>query len=273
MKKLIFDLHSKEISPVETKESSCLLCGNKEGKEVNRFKFNDKIFKTVICKKDGMMYLQPQLTEELYRKIYEKEYHLNKDPSLIDQLTAEVADDYVRRENDAKKRVNEIESFKPAGNLLEIGCGPRFVLKEAKKRGWNVEGVELSNHFKEDLEKENIRVHVGDFLEMNLKPENYDAIAMYSLLEHLLDPKAYLTKIKKLLKKDGIIVLRIPNTLKEGPRLHLLVHLYHFNLETIIEFLKQNKFSPQKINLNSGAYKSKKYNFEAPNMHIVATVE
>jgi hypothetical protein len=40
---------------------------------------------------------------------------------------------------------------------------------------------------------------------------------MYSVIEHTLDPVAYLEKAFSLLKVGGILVLRLPDTEAEGP--------------------------------------------------------
>jgi 2-polyprenyl-3-methyl-5-hydroxy-6-metoxy-1,4-benzoquinol methylase len=272
--KLIFDLKAGEQSAtesMETHEVSCLLCGGTEFSEVNRFKFNGTLFKTVQCGNDQMMWLQPQPTKDFYNRLYNTTYHGDTDPTLREQLTDEVGDDIERRQNDARIRLDEIEQLKTQGDLLEVGCGPGFVLKEARKRGWNVMGVEASEHYKSSLEQEGIEVKYGDLLTFDRAGKQHDVIALYSVFEHFTDPNVYIEKIKTLLKPGGLIVLRVPNTPSEGPQTSLMVHLYHFTPETLTAYLKQHGFEVQMLNADAGTYKSQKTGAETPNMNVIAS--
>lgn len=273
MEKLIFDLVSGDKEDMETKETRCLLCGNLDYSEVNRFKFNRTLFKTVRCTHDQMMWLQPQPSSEFYRKLYSTEYFGNTEDSLREQLTDEVADDPERRRNDARIRLDEIEEFKTSGDFLEVGCAAGFVLQEAKKRGWSVVGIEASEHYKPELAKEDIDVQYGDLLTFDAEGRRFDVVALYSVFEHFTDPDAYLEKLKSLMKPDGLLVLRVPNTPQDGPQTSLLVHLFHFTPETLRTYFDTHGLKIEMLNADAGTYKSEKYGFETPNMNIISVLK
>lgn len=107
---------------------------------------------------------------------------------------------------------------KSKGNLkvLEVGAAYGETLFFLKNSGMTSEvvGVELfqdSNNL--DKYKKLDHFLFGDIQTLDLsKFENYfDVILLADVLEHLVEPLPVLEKIRKLLKKDGEIIISIPN--------------------------------------------------------------
>ncbi len=101
---------------------------------------------------------------------------------------------------------------KHKGKLLDIGSGAGFLLDEAKKRGWEVTGIEMSKKLA-NYGAKNFKLNIinGDFLTIKLPEESFDAIVLSQVIEHLTDPERWLSRIKKLIKKDGVFALTTPN--------------------------------------------------------------
>lgn len=100
--------------------------------------------------------------------------------------------------------------------ILEVGAAygeTLFFLKETGIAN-EVVGVELFKD-QQNLNKYKIldEFLFGDIQNIDLdKYENYfDAILLADVLEHILEPLPILEKVKKLLKKDGKIIISIPN--------------------------------------------------------------
>ena len=73
-------------------------------------------------------------------------------------------------------------------------------LIEALRRGWEVTGIDIVDNRIKKAKQEDVNFIIANFLEYEL-PENYfDFIYVDSVLEHVLNPKEYLIKIKQLLK-------------------------------------------------------------------------
>ena len=97
----------------------------------------------------------------------------------------------------------------------------------------------------------------------------FDVVAMYSVIEHVHDPAAYLRQAFRLLKPNGILVLRLPDTPDEGPPASLIAHLYHFNQVTISEFLRRHHF--EALHFGSFAiWKPQRYPGELPSMNVIS---
>lgn len=100
------------------------------------------------------------------------------------------------------------------GSIMDIGCGSACLLYLARKDGWKVRGMELTEKAAKDiLEDQGIDVIVANFLEYD-NPDNeaYDAVVLRHVLEHLPDSILAMNKIGALLKPNGLALLEFPNT-------------------------------------------------------------
>jgi 2-polyprenyl-3-methyl-5-hydroxy-6-metoxy-1,4-benzoquinol methylase len=100
--------------------------------------------------------------------------------------------------------------------VLEIGAAYGETLSYLKQTGLAKEviGVDL---FKDEQHPERYKpvdeFIFGDILNIDMsKYDNYfDLILLPDVLEHILDPLPVLEKVKKMIKKDGELVISIPN--------------------------------------------------------------
>ena len=102
--------------------------------------------------------------------------------------------------------------FDYPGRLLDIGCGYGFFLEAMHVCGWEVEGLELSRPAAEIARQKKCGVIHFHAVEEMGDMARFDVITMFYVIEHVADPVAILKGVRKLLKPDGIIVLRYPNT-------------------------------------------------------------
>src|SRR5512135_3160713 len=141
----VFDITAPWIRQIPTNQAMCLICGERNITPLNTCLLNGKRFYTVRCLADGMMWLDPQPTGEFYEELYETQYHLaGPDDPLFEQATLDVHSDEASLREKATSRMDELERFFQHGRLLEVGYGSGHTLMEAKARGWDVLGIELS---------------------------------------------------------------------------------------------------------------------------------
>lgn len=148
-----------------------------------------------------------------------------------------------------------LETVKP-GRLLEIGCGNGARLKLLKKYGWQVEGQEVDTNAGQLAQKTlGVKIHLGLMEELNLQPQQYDAIIMHHVLEHVHDPLLLMTICHDLLKPGGTFVSITPNSQSLGhtwfksswrglepPR-----HLFLFNSKNLADLCHAANFQESKI--------------------------
>ena len=143
-----------------------------------------------------------------------------------------------------------IESFTKSnnGNLLDVGCGTGSFLHVMKERGWQVTGIEPDEDARkiaQDLYK--LKIDEPSALN-NLPKDNYQAITLWHVLEHVHDLHNYIESLKSLIKKEGKIFIAVPNyqsldadeygsfwAAYDVPR-----HLYHFTPKAIETLMQQH---------------------------------
>lgn len=92
------------------------------------------------------------------------------------------------------------------GQLLEVGCGLGFALRELREAGWIVHGVEPSDHAREHCR--NLGLPVTQWL-----PGAYDldAVLAYHVIEHVPNPEIWLEGIRRVMKPHAWLVLSTPD--------------------------------------------------------------
>ena len=92
--------------------------------------------------------------------------------------------------------------------LLDVGAGTGDFLLKAKNRNWKVEGVEPNREAKMRAKEKGIDLYSGLG---TLVDRKYNVITLWHVLEHLHDIESVIPKLKLLLKRDGVLVVAIPN--------------------------------------------------------------
>jgi len=138
------------------------------------------------------------------------------------------------------------------GRLLDVGCATGYFIDIARSRGWEVEGIDISEHAIEKGRAKGLTVQAGTLDNINFPEKSFDAITLLDVVEHLRDPKSSIIEARRLLTEGGIVVVATPDagslvarTLKSN--WHLVVppeHLVFFNRENLGNLLIQTGFSP-----------------------------
>jgi ubiquinone/menaquinone biosynthesis C-methylase UbiE len=150
------------------------------------------------------------------------------------------------------------------GHLLDIGCARGEFLRSMRDDyGWKVTGVEISDHAAhEGRLRYHLDIQSGTLADAKFSDNFFDAVTLWDVLEHLTEPAETLTEIRRILKPDGLLVLRLPNAGSWDARLFGKFwagydpprHYYVFDLNTISCLLTQTGFSIQKVNTSIGSY-------------------
>jgi len=160
-----------------------------------------------------------------------------------------------------KNKVKIISHFQPEkGNLLDIGAGTGHFLDLAKKKGWNITGIEPDDDAKKLASDKGI-TFVKDI--GSLGKQDYDVITMWHVLEHVPDLDEQIKHLRRILKPEGTLIIAVPNFRSfdakhykrfwagyDVPR-----HLWHFSKKSIrVLFQEQNMKVIQMIPMKWDAY-------------------
>jgi SAM-dependent methyltransferase len=126
-----------------------------------------------------------------------------------------------RRET-ARRLLGLIARHVPAGRLLDVGCGHGLLLDEARRRGYEVTGIELSSgaaeYAREVLELEVLEEPLEGFAAE--QPDGaFQVVVLADVLEHLDDPVAALSACERLLAPGGALCVITPDPSSATARL------------------------------------------------------
>jgi len=97
--------------------------------------------------------------------------------------------------------------------VCEVGAGGGHVLRmfpQARLTAIDVSGVFLENA-RRNLAGYDARFVKGEVDKLDLPAETYDRIICTEVLEHTFDPEAILGAIARLLRRNGVAVITVPN--------------------------------------------------------------
>ncbi len=109
------------------------------------------------------------------------------------------------------RSLRALERRVPAGRLLDVGCGPGFLLEAACARGWSTVGVDPSAFAVARARKEGFEAHEGMLEDVDLAPASFDALALLQVVEHMTDPRPLLAACHRLLRPGGALLVATPN--------------------------------------------------------------
>lgn len=211
--------------------------------------FSKNMFKIVRCNNCGLVYVNPTLEEAGIKIVYEQEYFKGAEEEVLVEANLQRAR--------FRGQLKRIEMYKSCGKLLDIGCSVGYFLEVAKNSGWDVWGIEPSSFAGEEARRrisvENI--FVGKIEEFQNPEDFFDVVTMWQVLEHSRDPFLVLKMTHQMLKKDGILIIEVPNfdcsiskKFKERwDQIHPPLHLYYFAPLTLSNLLVKAGFSVLKI--------------------------
>lgn len=187
----------------------------------------------------------PQPAPEAIHKYYESESyisHTDSNKGVLNFLYQCVKDFAI------KQKLGLLNKYqREKGTLLDIGAGTGDFLSFASKHGWNASGVEVNPSARKLAAAKNI--HLKSTIS-ELKGEQFDAVTLWHVLEHLHDLENTISQISAHVKPGGFLMVAVPNyksfdatyygsfwAAYDVPR-----HLWHFT-RTSMKRLFQQHFS------------------------------
>lgn len=152
-------------------------------------------------------------------------------------------------------RVRSVEKYSGRkGRLLDIGFSRPMDLEMFEKRGWTAYGTQVAPQVVKVAQKKNLRAFLGELPDISLDPNAFDAVTLWHVLEHLHQPEDYLRTIRGLLKKDGKLIIEVPNFASPVAKvfkcdwfeLDVPHHLFQFTPESLDLLLGKNGFKIEK---------------------------
>ena len=220
----------------------CILCHANEFRVIHK----TGAWQYFRCANCGLVSLSPRPTPEELKVNYQT--YLPENPQAINEWEA-----MIKPVNIESADLIESHAKTNGKRILDIGCGYGFFLKEMKSRGWHVEGIEVSKTGRQYAQEEwCIPVYSEELERLDLPGNTFDVVTLHYVLEHVHDPCAILKEVHRILKPNGLILLRCPHStpivMMLGPFAHRYdifhtpYHLYDFSPKTMNQILILNGF-------------------------------
>jgi 2-polyprenyl-3-methyl-5-hydroxy-6-metoxy-1,4-benzoquinol methylase len=219
--------------------TNCPVCGSDEIQyvfSVKDFTVSGETFPLAACKKCSLRFTQDIPAPEESKAYYRSEdyiSHTDSSKGLINRLYLRVR----KRTMKKKRKLVEKISGRQTGMLLDVGSGTGTFVSTMQGRGWEATGLEPDAGARELGEKiYGVKLY-GDKKLYELPAESFDVITLWHVLEHVYGFSAFIQQLKSLLKKDGKLIVAVPNYTSYDAAIYrehwaaydVPRHLYHFS--------------------------------------------
>ncbi len=201
-------------------------------------------YRAVRCRQCGLVYVTPRPTLEDMKQLYDGQ------ETRVD-LRAHLQRRDVKCAQ-ARRSLRTIARFQPSGRLLEVGSAAGYLLWEAKKIGYDVQGLDITHAFAEFSRNQlGVPVHEGTLQDAPFPDAAFDVVYMRNVLSHLAFPRAEHERIHRLIRPGGFLIFETGNVAElpaaDAGELELPDHLYHFGEATIRRLLSLTGFSVRAV--------------------------
>jgi 2-polyprenyl-3-methyl-5-hydroxy-6-metoxy-1,4-benzoquinol methylase len=168
------------------------------------------VYRFVTCQDCGLAYLNPRLKAEHILEFYGDDYiaHSQRKTWGMLQPLYEYAVGGIDRNKE--KLVRRFAPLGPGRKLLDVGCGGGSFLQRMRERtGADTVGLDFKDLSALPALKGS-RFRCGLLHRQDFGEEKFDLITMWHFLEHDYDPLASLAAARRLLNKDGVLMIEVP---------------------------------------------------------------
>lgn len=220
----------------------CAICSSNKLKFILKAKDPDgissKYYSLYKCSNCAVASVNPIPSNKELEKFYNESYYAYNYYGLLNRCFL-------------KLRANKVQKNKRNGSILDIGCGEGSFLEEMEKRGFECYGLETSKAGITASRKKGIVVY-EDIQKIKRK---FDVITLWHVFEHITNPLFYLKTIRKLLNKNGQLIIAVPNfdswqsKIGRNVWFYLVLprHVFQYTHETIKYLLSKGRFKVIKV--------------------------
>jgi 2-polyprenyl-3-methyl-5-hydroxy-6-metoxy-1,4-benzoquinol methylase len=203
----------------------------------------------VACANCGLVFVNPRVAADSLRAVYDdyaEGYYL---PRVRDIGLTEGNDEILR----------QLEAYAGArGQLLDVGCSLGNFLVAARRRDWQVSGIEIAHAVADYARREHgLDVLTGTLPEARVPDNSHDVVTLWACLEHTPNPSENLHHAYRVLRPSGVLALTVPNwsslsvrLLRARYRYLCRDHLYLFSPGTIRKILENQGFEILNLTTN-----------------------
>jgi len=170
-------------------------------------------FRMARCRACGLLHMNPRPPDVALDQLYDADYYAGEaDFSYSDdrrhepQVRAKAAGRLARVE-----RMLDRDGI-ATRRVVELGCSWGTFLDEARLRGWEPQGCEISPESGTWAHAERqLTIHACDLADAPLADESVDLVTASEVVEHLTAPRRTLSAALRILRPGGVVVFSTAN--------------------------------------------------------------
>jgi 2-polyprenyl-3-methyl-5-hydroxy-6-metoxy-1,4-benzoquinol methylase len=208
----------------------------------------------VRCTRCDLVFVNPTFDQEHYQEVYASQAYQD----IVRDLGINSHDYRVKRFGAERVRIMGEHLRIPNGRApryLDVGCSTGFVVEAAQANGWTATGIDLNPSAIAFGRSRGLDVRTVALEAAGLAAGTFDAVSLFDVLEHLLEPGRTLRACVDLLAPGGILFLYVPNfdsasRLLMGANAHFIWPTHHLNYytpTTIRDLMLRHSLSPELI--------------------------
>jgi SAM-dependent methyltransferase len=222
----------------------CNLCGGSDVEVIGVRDRDGHPLRTTICRQCGLVWSNPRPGEEAVRRYYSSEYRLDYKGRATPSLRH-----IARSGRGALNRYRTLAPYLKRGDrILDAGAGGGEVVYVLRALGYDASGLEpdeqYARHARESL---GLPVATGFVQDATFAADSFDVVTMYHALEHVEDPAAILSRLRRWMVDRGVLLIEVPNVearcIAPAHRFHF-AHFYNFNRDALEGLGRKAGFEP-----------------------------
>ena len=229
---------------------ACPTCGSVE----ETLELEKDHMRIVRCRECDLVFVNPTFDQGHYQQVYASQAYQD----IVRDLGINSHDYRVKRFGAERVRIMGEHLRMSSGRApryLDVGCSTGFVVEAAQANGWRATGIDLNPSAIEFGRSRGLDLRTVALEDAGLVAGTFDAVSLFDVLEHLLDPGRTLRACVDLLAPDGILFLYVPNfdsasRLLMGANAHFIWPTHHLNYytpTTIRDLMLRHSLTPELI--------------------------
>lgn len=233
--------------------TNCELCGSENLEkfiDLNDFSISKEDYEIWSCKDCDFHFTQDVPAQEFIAPYYKSEEYISHSDTkkgIVNNLYHRV------RQIMLDRKFKLVNFYSQGGTLLDYGSGtgyfPAYV--QAKKK--QVKAIEIDPEARKySQERFGLDVYNPEALVNGaFQDAEFDVITLWHVMEHLYSPGTYVQKFRKLLQKNGHLIIAVPNFTSYDAEYYgkywaaydVPRHLWHFSPKTMKKLVEKEGFT------------------------------
>lgn len=231
----------------------CNFCGTREFTVLAKKDHDGLDVDTVLCKKCGLIFINPRMTKEWHERYYQEEYRTKKLIYGCGRQDVDLDKLFTKATSHGEALFKVLGRYlKLTGPTIEIGSSTGGVLNGMKKflQG-EIFGIEPSAKEADYANQKGITTYtylIEDSALLEKQLPKFSNIISTQALNHFLDPRHFLVWSHDNLADDGRLVIEVMNFRHQAEKAGYLEnaakidHVYMFTPEVLEDFVKSAGF-------------------------------